>query len=53
MEGEVGLRMLFDRYPDLAALPGAARRDTRILRGYANLPVRLGRPVGAVPVADR
>jgi cytochrome P450 len=42
MEGEVGLRALFDRYPDLHTLPGARRRETRILRGYATLPVRLG-----------
>lgn len=42
MEGEVGLRMLFERYPELRTLPGARRRDTRILRGYAKLPVRLG-----------
>jgi cytochrome P450 len=42
MEGEVGLRSLFDRYPDLQLLPGARRRSTRILRGYATLPVRLG-----------
>lgn len=42
MEGEVGLRALFDRYPDLQTLPGARRRNTRILRGYDTLPVRLG-----------
>jgi cytochrome P450 len=42
MEGEVGLRVLFDRYPDLRTMPGARRRQTRILRGYASLPVRLG-----------
>ncbi len=42
MEGEVGLRTLFERHPQLQTLPGAARRDTRILRGYATLPVRLG-----------
>ncbi|MCW2496872.1 cytochrome P450 [Jatrophihabitans sp.] len=42
MEGEVGLRRLFERYPDLQTLPGARRRRTRILRGYATLPVRLG-----------
>lgn len=41
MEGEVGLRALFDRYPDLTLLPGARRRPTRILRGYATLPARL------------
>lgn len=41
MEGEVGLRALFDRYPDLTLLPGARRRPTRILRGWATLPARL------------
>jgi cytochrome P450 len=43
MEGEVGLRTLFDHYPDLRLLPGAQRRSTRILRGYEILPVALGR----------
>ncbi|WP_341924509.1 cytochrome P450 [Nocardioides psychrotolerans] len=42
MEGEVGLRRLFDRYPDLRLEPGAERRETRILRGFANLPATLG-----------
>jgi cytochrome P450 len=42
MEGEVGLRTLFDRFPDLTLAPGASRRPTRILRGYKHLPVRLG-----------
>jgi cytochrome P450 len=41
MEGEVGLRALFERFPDLSLLPGAARRSTRILRGYEILPIRL------------
>ena len=41
MEGEVGLRAVFDRYPDLALEPGAHRRATRILRGWAQLPTRL------------
>lgn len=41
MEGEVGLRTLFDRFPDLARRPGATRRETRILRGYERLPVTL------------
>jgi cytochrome P450 len=41
MEGEVGLSRLFARFPDVALLPGAERRDTRILRGYRTLPVRL------------
>ncbi|HJQ46688.1 MAG TPA: cytochrome P450 [Amycolatopsis sp.] len=41
MEGEVGLRTLFDRYPDLRLTPGAQRRDTRILRGFEHLPAKL------------
>ncbi|MGN6606640.1 MAG: cytochrome P450 [Jatrophihabitans sp.] len=41
MEGEVGLRLLFERYPDLQLRPGAERRSTRILRGFERLPVRL------------
>jgi hypothetical protein len=41
MEGEAGLRAIFDRYPDLTLLPGASRRPTRILRGWETLPARL------------
>jgi cytochrome P450 len=41
MEGEVGLRVLAERFPDLRLLPGARRRPTRILRGYVALPARL------------
>jgi cytochrome P450 len=41
-EGEVGLRTLFDRFPDLAAAGPGVRRPTRVLRGWASLPVRLG-----------
>ena len=41
MEGEVGLRAVFDRFPDLALEPGARRRPTRILRGWGALPARL------------
>ncbi|GAB3578773.1 cytochrome P450 [Amycolatopsis endophytica] len=41
MEGEVGLRALFDRFPDLRLTPGATLRDTRILRGFERLPARL------------
>jgi cytochrome P450 len=44
MEGEVGLRMLFERYPDITRLPGAKRRPTRILRGFEKLPVAVGTP---------
>ena len=45
MEGEVGLRSLFTRFPDLRVEPGAVRRSTRILRGFERLPVTL-RPAG-------
>ena len=41
MEGEVGLRTLFERYPDLRVEQGGVRRPTRILRGYEKLPVTL------------
>ena len=41
MEGEVGLRALTERFPDMRLLPGARRRPTRILRGYESLPARL------------
>ena len=42
MEGEIGLRSLFERFPDLAPAGPARRRSTRVLRGYASLPVTLG-----------
>lgn len=42
VEGEVGLRSLFERFPDLATAPGAIRRSTRVLRGWEHLPVRTG-----------
>ena len=41
MEGEVGLRVLFERFPGLRLTPGATHRTTRILRGYEHLPARL------------
>ena len=41
MEGEVGLRTLFERHPDPRVERGAVRRNTRILRGYEQLPVTL------------
>jgi cytochrome P450 len=47
LEGEVGLRMLFERYPDLRRAGPAERRPTRILRGWASLPVALHAPVSA------
>ncbi len=41
MEGEVGLRAFWERYPDVELTPGAHRRATRILRGYDVLPAVL------------
>jgi cytochrome P450 len=40
MEGEVALRELFTRFPDLAPAGTATRRPTVILRGWETLPVR-------------
>ncbi len=42
MEGEIGLRTIFDRFPGLRLLPGARRRPTRVLRGFETLPATLG-----------
>jgi cytochrome P450 len=47
LEGEIALRMLFDRYPHLGLTAAPQRRPTRILRGWQHLPVRLQ---SAVPV---
>jgi cytochrome P450 len=39
MEGEVALRALFERFPDLGAAGPGRRRRTIVLRGYDSLPV--------------
>lgn len=41
-EGEVGLRTFFERFPDVRLAGAGSRRDTRVLRGWATLPVNLG-----------
>lgn len=41
-EGEAGLRRFFDRYPDVRPAGSGTRRPTRVLRGWAQLPVLLG-----------
>lgn len=48
-EGEVGLSAFFERFPQVCTAAAGTRRDTRVLRGWANLPVRLGPsvPVGS------
>ncbi|BBZ26382.1 putative cytochrome P450 140 [Mycolicibacterium madagascariense] len=48
-EGEVGLRTFFDRYPDVQLAGPGTRRDTRVLRGWSTLPIRLGEARAAVP----
>jgi hypothetical protein len=48
LEGEVGLQRLFSRFPDLEPAGTPSRRGTRVLRGWASLPVRTG-SVAAVP----
>jgi cytochrome P450 len=48
MEGEVALRALFERFPDLASAGPARRRRTLILRGYESMPVTLGAASTAV-----
>jgi cytochrome P450 len=46
MEGEVALRALFERFPDVGPAGSPRRRRTVILRGYASMPVLL-RPTPA------
>ena len=41
-EGEVGLRTFFERFPDARLAEGGSRRDTRVLRGWSTLPIKLG-----------
>ena len=48
-EGEVGLRAFFERYPDAELAGAGSRRDTRVLRGWSTLPIRLGEARAAVP----
>ena len=43
MEGEVGLRALFDRFPDPRLDGPPHRRPLRVLRGYDAMPARLTR----------
>ncbi len=43
-ESEVGLKTLFDRFPHLRSAGEGVRRETRVLHGWASLPVDLGQP---------
>lgn len=42
LEGATALRMLFERFPDLALAGTPVRRRMRVLRGYDRFPVTLG-----------
>lgn len=50
-EGEVGLRTFFERFPEARAAGAGSRRETRVLRGWSSLPVRLG-PARALAAAE-
>jgi cytochrome P450 len=43
MEGEVALRALVERFPDMRSAGAPVRRRTKLLRGYATVPVALHR----------
>ena len=45
IEGEAGLRRFFTHFPEARLAGEGRRRDTRVLRGWARLPVSLGAPV--------
>lgn len=48
-EGEVGLRRFFTHFPEAQLAGEGTRRDTRVLRGWAHLPIRLGSPAATIP----
>ncbi|WP_328356550.1 cytochrome P450 [Mycobacterium sp. NBC_00419] len=50
-EGEVGLRRFFTHFPEVQLAGLGTRRDTRVLRGWAELPVSLG-TAGLIPSRD-
>lgn len=41
LEGQVALRTLYERFPDVAMTGAPTRRRTRVLRGHEHLPVRI------------
>ena len=41
LEARVGLQLLHERFPELALVDTPVRRQTRVLRGYDHVPVRL------------
>jgi cytochrome P450 len=53
LEGEVGLRLLFERFGDLQVAGLPRRRPTRVLRGYEHLPVVLSARRASAPEPTR
>ncbi|WP_345733598.1 cytochrome P450 [Cryptosporangium minutisporangium] len=53
LEGEIGLRRLFERFPDLSLAGKPSLRSTRTLRGFDQIPVHLNsnRPAEPEPHA--
>ena len=47
LEAATGLRLLYERFPDLRVVGPAERRRTRVLRGYERLPVAVRKPAAA------
>ncbi len=47
LDGAVALRLLFERFPDLALAGPPVRRPLRVLRGYSCVPVRPGARTGS------
>jgi cytochrome P450 len=43
MEGEIALRTLWERFPDVALAGAPVRRDLITIGGYESIPIRLGR----------
>jgi cytochrome P450 len=50
-EGEVGLRTFFERFPEARLAGAGSRRETRVLRGWASLPIDLGK--ARAPMSSR
>jgi cytochrome P450 len=53
LEGEIGLRTLFERFPELSLAGSPTRRGTRVLRGYDEIPVRFSPRCAEASVSSR
>jgi len=52
LEGEIGLRALFRRFPHLTLADAPHRRPTRVLRGYDAIPVRLSSSASPITLSS-